>query len=585
MDRNNFIILILCSVLLLAWNPIIVPMLPKGWQPIPAPKEKVDPESQPLDSSEGQTNEKSTDTLASTEEVTTELAEGEEEIIEKIKKKLPERKVIRIPEKEIKIETEKLIVIFSNKGGIIKSLAMKDFHPEVDSKEPLLVIKEDSFESMEKASTMESQLEDKDGKQTLTFTSNDVSKSYTFDDSHFFTYTYEDKTGKNKQALNLKPLELSSVGLLGGRMHGAFYSFKGGEDNSDVYNDQHLEDTPIQKSFAPGTLDYAGFRNKYFTCMVEPVGEPRSQSILFNKLKAKTSQLTLSVNDQSKNQFKIYAGPVNKEYLLNANPEKYSPLFDFYGVDIVIHLLLKLLDIYNKIPGINMGFAIILLTLTVRLALFPLNLKAQSSMFMMSKLSPDVKKLQEKFKNDRQQLGIEQMKLFRENGVNPLAGCLPMLIQMPVLFSLFTAIGDGFILRHEPFMFWIKDVSMPDSFSVVNLQIPLLDSFVGNHDGTTNINLLVLFYVITMFIQQSMMPKSTDPQQQQMQKTMKFMMLAFAVLLYNYSSGLMIYFVGSNILSMFESWFIKKKVLPKMEERRGKKKSKRPNLTDRPHVA
>jgi YidC/Oxa1 family membrane protein insertase len=197
-----------------------------------------------------------------------------------------------------------------------------------------------------------------------------------------------------------------------------------------------------------------------------------------------------------------------------------------------------------------------------------MNLKAQTSMFMMSKISPKVKELQEKYKNDRQQLGVEQMKLFKENGVNPLAGCLPMFIQMPVLISLFSTVGEGFPLRHAPFFGWIQDLSAPDQFMTLGF-----DMFgLGNGDGTTNLNLLVVLYIITMLVQQSMMPKSEDPQQQQMQKMMKFMMIGFAVILYNYSSGLMLYFVGSNTLGMAESWYIRNRVLPAMDKKRQNKK-------------
>lgn len=158
-------------------------------------------------------------------------------------------------------------------------------------------------------------------------------------------------------------------------------------------------------------------------------------------------------------------------------------------------------------------------------------------------------------------LGMKQMELFKKNGVNPLAGCLPMLIQMPVFISLFSTIGEGFDLRQAGFLAWINDLSAPDRFSIMEFSIP----FIGNDNGTTNLNLLPFLYVVTMFIQQSLMPKSTDPQQQQMQKMMKFMMMGFAVILYNYSSGLMLYFVGSNILGMTESWYIRNKVMPKLE--------------------
>ncbi|MBF0197449.1 MAG: membrane protein insertase YidC, partial [Planctomycetes bacterium] len=305
----------------------------------------------------------------------------------------------------------------------------------------------------------------------------------------------------------------------------------------------------------------------YFTYLLIP--EVVNQATHGLIIRTQDSEATTKLQSLDKTEslaYQFYVGPIKKD-ILNNEEGLFSPLFNYTGFDVIIHFLLWLLDLYNGIPGVNMGLAIILLTLTVKACLFPLNLKAQTSMFMMSKLGPEIKAMQEKFKNDRQQQGIEQMKLFRENGVNPLAGCLPMFIQMPVFISLFSTIGEGFSLRHAPFIGWIQDLSAPDKFIHFDIHIPI----IGTEEGTY-LNLLVLLYVVTMFIQQSMMPKNSDPQQQQMQKMMKFMMFGFAIILYNYSSGLMLYFVGSNILGMSESWYIKNRIIPNLEKKKKAKK-------------
>ena len=475
------------------------------------------------------------------------------------------KNILSVPEKVTEIETDDFLVKLSNIGGRITYLALKNYHPTVETKDPLILLNEatnlieqPSYKMRKNEGTEET---------VITYQNSNETRIYTFKrKGFFFNLSIEKNNSKNTIEIAIPDIvgNTSTSIAFAREIHGAVFSdaAKSYSDNSAVYAE--INNTPIS-AYNIAQLNWAGFRNKYFAVLIEPSKTNKASHALDFKAFNTKNGLSLKASG-SENQFEysFYAGPIKKDVLYTADKEKYVELFNYTGFDVVIHFLLWLLDFYNSIPGVNMGIAIILLTISVKAVLFPLNVKAQSSMFMMSKLGPKMKELQAKFKDDRQQLGVAQMKLFKENGVNPMAGCLPMVVQMPVFISLFSTIGEGFALRHAPFIGWIHDLSAPDGITKLSYDM----FFIGNGDGTTNVNILVLLYVVTMLIQQSMMPKSTDPNQQQMQKSMKFMMIFFAVLLYNYSSGLMLYFVASNTLGMAESWFIKSKVLPKMNAKK-----------------
>lgn len=203
------------------------------------------------------------------------------------------------------------------------------------------------------------------------------------------------------------------------------------------------------------------------------------------------------------------------------------------------------------------GFAIILFTLIVRLATFPLNMQQIKSSKAMQELQPKMKELQEKYKNDKEKLAQEQMRLYKEHGVNPLGGCLPMLVQMPIWFALYRSLlqlsregllGEGF--------FWIPSLAGPVSNygSGISWLWPFPPS-IGWVAAISYIILPVLLVVSQMYMQQMMTPPSTDPQQASMQSVMKFMPLMFGYFALVVPSGLTLYWFTSNILAMAQQYF------------------------------
>lgn len=561
MDKKTLIGVIGLALFLLLWMNVIVPSFPDEVMYKKAPPVASGNLSPTLESSpEPGPTLPTSPTAPSTGPITsTETAAP-----------APQAPALPVVEKAeetfVTIDTEIFKAVFSSWGGSLVHLESKDHKDLIGSDNAITLLDRASLVVDGKRDPMQSVVSDTDNGKTLTFWNTDRRVIYRFEEpSHFFDITVE-PTQERAISLTLPELEpdpsFTKGAITRGNMGGIYHlNPRDDGDNSaaiptsDLHGHQNLG--------APGQLEYAGFRNIYFTTFLEPTEDNGSAHQLQFSVSAEGSNLILGASAQKAFTYRLYAGPVHKPYLYEIDEVKYGPLFNYTGIDFIIHFLLYLLSLYSSLPGVNMGVAILLLTLSVKLVLFPMTLKAQTSMFMMSKIGPELKALQEKYKNDRQQLGVKQMELFRENGVNPMAGCLPMLIQMPVFISLFSTIGEGFILRHAPFFGWITDLSAPDRFAIFNVSIP----FLNNGDGTTNLNILVILYMITMLIQQSLMPKATDPQQQQMQKMMKFMMLAFGFILYNYSSGLMVYFVGSNILGMLENTYIRKSVLPAMEKK------------------
>ena len=193
--------------------------------------------------------------------------------------------------------------------------------------------------------------------------------------------------------------------------------------------------------------------------------------------------------------------------------------------------------IHSFVP--NWGWSIVIMTIIIKLVFWPLTGKAAESQKGMAKIQAPMAELKKKYEKNPQKLQQETMKLFREHGVNPLAGCFPVLIQMPIFLGLFYMLRTAAELRYEPFL-WVSDLSQADTIAVI---------------AGFPINLFPILMGITMFYQMQTMPVSptADPLQQ---KIFKFMPFIFLVFLYNFSSGLVIYWTTQNILTIIQQKMI-----------------------------
>ena len=204
----------------------------------------------------------------------------------------------------------------------------------------------------------------------------------------------------------------------------------------------------------------------------------------------------------------------------------------------------------------NFGLAIMALTVVIKLAFFPLANKSYHSMAKMRELSPKIQELRERFGNDRQRQQQEMMALYRQQKVNPAAGCLPLLLQIPVFFALYKVLFVTIEMRHAPFYGWITDLSALDPTSIINL-FGLLPFSTSALPDIVNLGVLPILMGLTMHVQMSLNPPPPDPVQA---KIFKLMPVFFTFLLATFPAGLVIYWTWNNLLSIIQQMFIMRSV-------------------------
>nr|MBA3687123.1 membrane protein insertase YidC [Planctomycetota bacterium] len=227
---------------------------------------------------------------------------------------------------------------------------------------------------------------------------------------------------------------------------------------------------------------------------------------------------------------------------------------------VLAKLLLWLLTAI-KVVVRDYGIAVIVLTFLVKAALHRTTFKQQASMLKMQKIQPELKLVQEQYKNDRQQLAAKQMELFKKHGVNPLGGCLPVFIQLPIFMALYQAFNHSADMRGERFL-WVNDLTLPDTLVGFGFSWPSWMFIPGWGGMPAALNPLPLVYIaVTVWMSFSMKaPPTSDPQQEQMQKMMRWMPVLFGVFFYYMPAGLVLYFTVSAILSTIELKYVKKKL-------------------------
>jgi len=244
-------------------------------------------------------------------------------------------------------------------------------------------------------------------------------------------------------------------------------------------------------------------------------------------------------------EFTIYAGPKDLALLRTMGSGQDAALnFGMFG--IISEVLLWAMNSLQGLTG-SYAVAIILLTLIIKTGLWPVQNKATNEMRKMAALSPKMTELREKYKDDPQKLNEEMMKMYREYGVNPFSGCLPMLIQIPIFFGFYAMLGSAIELRNSSFL-WVRDLSQPDT--------------IGHFLGIP-INLLPIVMAGTMVWQMVITPKSGDAMQQRIFYIMPVVFLAFC---YNYASALALYWTTQNLFSIVQLYMTRNRPLPELEK-------------------
>lgn len=285
-------------------------------------------------------------------------------------------------------------------------------------------------------------------------------------------------------------------------------------------------------AYHEGDIKWTAIQDKYFISALIPA--KKVDRAIIRKSAEKDVQAEIEFPEGEKGAFVLYAGPKEYERLKSFGVGLDSSIsfgwFIVWELSIISYMakgLFYLLHLFYKLSH-NYGVAIILLTMVVRVVFIPLTFKSFKSMKEMQKLQPEIQKLQKKYKDNRTEMNKAMMGLYKTHKVNPLGGCLPMVLQLPVFIGLFNLLANTIELRHTPFILWINDLSVKDPYYV-----------------------LPIIMGITMLLQQKMTPSTMDPTQA---KIMLVMPVIFTFFFLNFPAGLVLYWLVNNILTIGQQY-------------------------------
>lgn len=304
---------------------------------------------------------------------------------------------------------------------------------------------------------------------------------------------------------------------------------------------------------------WAGFGERYWFSAIALNNNSESK-VSFTRTAEDTFQtdyvgapLSIANGSVGTSTIKFFAGAKEiallDAYTKNLGIDKFDLAVDFGWYYFLTKPFFYILDFLYHFIG-NMGWAILLFAALLRLAMFPIANKSYESMSKMKKVQPKIQAIQENYKNDKVRLQQEMMALYKKEKINPASGCLPMLIQIPVFFSLYKVLNIAIEIRHAPFIGWIKDLSAPDPMTLsamTHLPIPSL----------LDLGVWPILMGITMYLQQKLSPKPANKDQARM---FALMPVIFTFMLGHFASGLVIYWTLSNVLSIIQQKAIMRKV-------------------------
>tara|TARA_B100000575_G_scaffold270469_1_gene250988 strand:- start:214 stop:1866 length:1653 start_codon:yes stop_codon:yes gene_type:complete len=322
-----------------------------------------------------------------------------------------------------------------------------------------------------------------------------------------------------------------------------------------VYQGKEIEELKVKEGQNEtkklnGSTDWGAIRTKYFISALIPKSPEsiRYAEISGNSDKQEEYDLSFVFDCFQETSFTLYHGPLEYEKIKSLGVDL-DEIMDFgwsFIRPISKGVLYSLTRMHDYIP--NYGVVLIVFSVLVKILVYPLTKKSYQSTSAMQEIQPEVNKLREKFKNNPQKLNQATMQLYKTKGVNPLGGCLPMLLQMPLLFALFQVFRTTIELRGEPFIWWIRDLSAPDVIINLPFSIPLY----GDH-----IAFLPILMALSTYIQQKMMSGGIQqPQQKMMQNVM---MVFFFLIFNNFPSGLNLYYTLFNVLTIAQQKLIPNK--------------------------
>jgi YidC/Oxa1 family membrane protein insertase len=307
------------------------------------------------------------------------------------------------------------------------------------------------------------------------------------------------------------------------------------------------------KNIYTGNIRWVAVQNRYFMSAIIPNDPADSGMHLYADDQILTNgyvrpEVVMNSGTRHVFKYKLFFGPKSMKVLKDLDYDLVKAVH-FGMFDVIAKPCVWIMNfIYDHfIP--NYGVAIIMLTLFTKIILWPLGNKSYKSMAEMKKIQPLMAEIREKYKDDKKRMNEEVMGLYKTYKVNPMGGCLPMLAQIPIFFALYRMLYEAIELRHAPFFWWINDLSAPDRLFRFDVSIPFMQPPYG-------IPVLTIIMGASMFIQQKMSPPMGDAAQAKM---MMLMPLVFTVMFINFSSGLVLYWLVNNIISMAQQYYIQKK--------------------------
>jgi YidC/Oxa1 family membrane protein insertase len=478
---------------------------------------------------------------------------------------------VNLPEKqgrEIVVETNTFRTVISETGGGIKSFKLKEYRETPDADAPLKeLVTTDSVIDLPLYFTWgveprraqvplfeadrETMVVDSGGSKTLTRTARLSSGLQVTRRMTFAPDSYLIDMAVDIDNLSETPLQGSPYLSISNRPFGETsqrYLFSGPATLLDGKLEE-IKPSDLEKAekTLSGTISWAAYGGTYFMTGVIPA-ESAGQTLKLSAEGEVVNSLLLGPKEvipaagHLEYRYQVYFGP-KKMTLLREAGHELERIVNFGWFDKIAKPALFLLNFFYGYVG-NYGIAIILVTVLIKLLFWPIAQKGLKSMKNMQKIQPKMAKLKEKYKNDKERLNQEMMGLYKTYKVNPLGGCLPMLLQIPVFFALYKVLLQSIELRHAPFMLWITDLSAPDRL-MIGVDIPYLGG----------LPVLTLLMGGSMFLQQRMTPSPADPTQA---KIMMFLPVIFTFMFLNFASGLVLYWLVNNLLSIGQQYLINK---------------------------
>lgn len=478
---------------------------------------------------------------------------------------------IELPQKEIFVDTPLYAMVLETNGPSIKEFKLKEYYTTIDKRELVDIVKAMGgnmphfvWKVLWNKSTKFDVYTDKDtiklekgsNHETLNLEYKNESNDNVIHTFTFYPNSYKiDVTTKiipNESAGNIEPKLYLNIN--GDEVKSKSYDSHSG---FALYMNKTLTEVEFDEKKptfeVSGSVQYVALESTYFvSSLILNEQLPAHVRLMKEKgtiLKGE-ADLTVFKEDLKKGEvtYSVYLGPKDLSHLKVAGSNM-DELVNFGWTNFIAKPLLYGMKFCNDYVK-NYGVSIIILTIFVKIIFWPLSNKSYKSMKEMQKIQPLLLKIREKYKNDKEQMNRELMQLYRTYKINPMSGCLPIIVQIPVFFALYRVLSASIELRHAPFIWWIKDLSAPDRLFEFSFSIPLMDPPYG-------IPILTLLMGATMFIQQKMSPPPGDPTQA---KVMLLLPIIFTFMFINFPSGLVLYWLVNNILSIGQQYYIQKKM-------------------------